>query len=1403
MAKTKDIKLRLLIETVDKASQGVKAVSKQVDGLSTQLKKAETSATNLAAVGTKLIAVGATMLAAFVFPVKSAAGFEKAMSRVRAVTEGATENFEALNQKASELGGITEFTAKQVAEGMAFLGQAGFDAGQVIEAMSAVVDLATAGQLELAQAADIASNVLQGMQLDVSQLGSVMDTLAVTATNSNTNIQQMGEALKFAAPAAAAAGISLEKTAAIIGVLGNNGIQACYDNETDVLTKDGFKKWKDITDKDIFATVNQKTKEIEYQKSTKLYKGQYKGKMYVVKNRHLDLKVTPNHSMYVRKHGKINYELIKAENIIKNKNTHYLEVKYKEGEHKHVFQLNDVSAKGCEKWVDYNGMIYCAEVPNHTLIVRRNGKIIVCGNSLAGTALRGMLASLVDPSNNAQEALDRLGVTVAVSADGSIDLVETLRDLGEANLTIADAFTIFRRRGASAALALTKQISAVDELIIKNEEGSGSLKNMATIMRDNLTGAITVVLSAFDRLKRSFGSSLLTPLKVAVLTIAGFLDVIATAAEKVPFLTSAILGLIGAFGVFAIVVGTANLAMKALTISIIANTVASLKNPYVAVAAAVIGTVVAIYSYIEAQTTAIETTKKLNKEAQDLSKTFGDSISKINNAQEALDKYAKGTKASLDAQNKLEFATTNLLTKLDAQIEKIEDSKGWFSELTESEIELIEVSKQLKLQIDNVNGGFLDGGAAAKEFNFQLKVAALKTFRKELIQTAKRFSEFTQGDFSVEIDLKEIPPEKLARVRAQANALAKQLERAGFIDFGKSTESLEEFIEEVGLGGTAAEALRESFAKLSIEFKEIKKVETTIVSLTKEFEKQKDRIKEIALETIKLQDIRSKGRLDVETKVKLVELQKEETIAIKETRKALQEKSDFQVDVAEKIGKKATAAQRELLAQGVIDAHQASIEIFRIEVETAQKIKQIRKDIAGEARVTFDIDSSAILAFENQSKQSLQAVEEARRDHFNRMSKLDKEAGDKRIAEVEKLRNAHIRNLSVIESAFKSTFSRIGSVVKSAIDKQIRDISTIVVNIKAAENDLADTEKSNAAALLELTDSRLSKDKQRIVQAKRFFEEVERLSFAFTGVGVSKESIENAKLLQKEMEVARDKLVEIGKAGDKKLFEKALPLVESLNQQMVFIGQNIKDSLVDQQEDANEKLEEYRKKLEEIQRLSSIRIDLTNIEETKTKLDNMIAGLKKLGIDIDPEVLQKLRDKIGNTLEKEYEVQIKLDEQKVKAEADKVRDIFEKVMEKEMQIRVKAIISISEGKRFGGLMQKFNMGGLAKMLAFGGRLSGYGGGDKIKALLEQGEFVVRKEAVRRYGTAFMNAINSMQFSGGDKRFQTGGSVGQGRGSLDTVNLNFNLGRETVRLQGESGEVKRLITLLRREGLTAL
>lgn len=154
------------------------------------------------------------------------ASFEKTLSGVRAVTRATDEQMVALKATARELGAVTQFSATQAAQGMEFLGRAGFKTTDIISAMPGLLDLAAAGALELGRAADIASNVLSGFQLQAKESNRVSDILALTAASANTNVEQLGDAMSYVAPVAAAFSKSVEETAAALGILGNAGIQA-------------------------------------------------------------------------------------------------------------------------------------------------------------------------------------------------------------------------------------------------------------------------------------------------------------------------------------------------------------------------------------------------------------------------------------------------------------------------------------------------------------------------------------------------------------------------------------------------------------------------------------------------------------------------------------------------------------------------------------------------------------------------------------------------------------------------------------------------------------------------------------------------------------------------------------------------------------------------------------------------------------------------------------------------------------------------------------------------------------------------------------------------------------------------------------------------------------------------
>jgi len=176
--------------------------------------------------GRSLAIPAAAMAALGVVALRSFASFQKEIVRAGAVSKATSIELLALENSAREMGRTTMFTATQSAEALSFLAMAGNDAATSIAALPAVLQLATAGSVELADAADIITNVMAGMGLEVDELGRANDVLVTAFTSANTNLQQLGQAFKFAGPVAAAAGISFEDTAAALATMGGAGIQA-------------------------------------------------------------------------------------------------------------------------------------------------------------------------------------------------------------------------------------------------------------------------------------------------------------------------------------------------------------------------------------------------------------------------------------------------------------------------------------------------------------------------------------------------------------------------------------------------------------------------------------------------------------------------------------------------------------------------------------------------------------------------------------------------------------------------------------------------------------------------------------------------------------------------------------------------------------------------------------------------------------------------------------------------------------------------------------------------------------------------------------------------------------------------------------------------------------------------
>ncbi|MHC4715622.1 MAG: phage tail tape measure protein [Planctomycetota bacterium] len=151
--------------------------------------------------------------------------FRTEMNNVRAITDATDEEFKRLNATAMELGRTTQFTATDAASAMAFLARTGLDVNQTIAVLPGTLNLAAATAVDLATAADLSTNILKGMGMEISELDGLVDVLAKTTNSANVNIFELGEAMKAVAPLAADVGMSVQETAALIGKLGDAGIK--------------------------------------------------------------------------------------------------------------------------------------------------------------------------------------------------------------------------------------------------------------------------------------------------------------------------------------------------------------------------------------------------------------------------------------------------------------------------------------------------------------------------------------------------------------------------------------------------------------------------------------------------------------------------------------------------------------------------------------------------------------------------------------------------------------------------------------------------------------------------------------------------------------------------------------------------------------------------------------------------------------------------------------------------------------------------------------------------------------------------------------------------------------------------------------------------------------------------
>jgi len=169
-------------------------------------------ATMLGIVGRDILATGAE--------------YEKTMSKVKAITKAGERDFKELSILAKDLGERTEYTATQVGQLEIAYAKLGLTKDEILEVTGLTLDLATALDADLAEAATVAAGTMNSFNAQAQELSRYMDVMAAGTTTTALDMEKFQESMANVGAAAKAYGWDIEQTTAKVGALVDANIDA-------------------------------------------------------------------------------------------------------------------------------------------------------------------------------------------------------------------------------------------------------------------------------------------------------------------------------------------------------------------------------------------------------------------------------------------------------------------------------------------------------------------------------------------------------------------------------------------------------------------------------------------------------------------------------------------------------------------------------------------------------------------------------------------------------------------------------------------------------------------------------------------------------------------------------------------------------------------------------------------------------------------------------------------------------------------------------------------------------------------------------------------------------------------------------------------------------------------------
>lgn len=229
---TKDLKVKI--------SADIKNFNNAIKEIDNGMQNATKSISGITKAGESIKSVGSALTKSVTLPVVAAGvassklylDFDNAMRGVAGTMgitakeiEQGSESYKKLEEAARECGKNTQFSATESAEALNYLALAGYDVDTAIAMLPKTLNLAAAGNLDLAQATDMVTDSASALGLDIQGTERLIDQMAKTSQKSNTNIAQLGEGiLTVGGTAKYLEGGTTELNTAL-GILADNGIK--------------------------------------------------------------------------------------------------------------------------------------------------------------------------------------------------------------------------------------------------------------------------------------------------------------------------------------------------------------------------------------------------------------------------------------------------------------------------------------------------------------------------------------------------------------------------------------------------------------------------------------------------------------------------------------------------------------------------------------------------------------------------------------------------------------------------------------------------------------------------------------------------------------------------------------------------------------------------------------------------------------------------------------------------------------------------------------------------------------------------------------------------------------------------------------------------------------------------